>query len=313
LTGAPWPDPIPGVLHHGGLVLFSGASGAGKTVFVSEWCRNFLEHLPINGYPTNCPPSFCYIAADRPWDPTYADTFSNVGLGGIHRYSLADDDHEDPLHWTPESTFELIRRVFTKAAPQPGALVFVDPVAPLLIYGNQNDAKCCARTMHFYRRLIRQYDVTLLCMANVVKQKNDPASKHTRPEDRQSGSGALAAHSDTQVWLIDDDGADAPVRLGWKPRRGPRWEGEFTFDPTTKLFIPHTPLTDVGNTPAPDRPTQVLELLPDEGLRYTEWEERACNELNIGPKTFESHFSTLKKRSVIVKDIDGRWHRRKPS
>lgn len=307
-------DPIPGVIGHGTITLFSGASGAGKTIFVSDYCRRFIDGRTIHGYPTNRPTTLCYITADRPWFPTYASTFANVGLSDIAYYSIADHlspTDEDPRKWSKYREGELLERCLQRANPPPGSLVFLDPAIPLFVLGNQNAPKDVATTCHFWRQLINLYDISLFCMANIVKQKADPAGKHTRPQDRLSGSGAWAAHTDTQIWLIDDDERGGPVRLGWKPRRGPEWEGSFTFDEATRLFVPHTPLGDVGSLD--EAVMAVLALLPADGLRFTDWCDLAIEHRGISRRTFQNYRTALQTHGYIILGEDACYYRRKPS
>jgi RecA-family ATPase len=173
-----FPDPIPGVLPHGSLCLFAAAAGAGKTIFQTEWIGRWLSGRTICGKKTNCPTGFYYLAADRDWS-TYAAAFECAGVpeSKIVKYVLAEDVTQNPLDWGKESPLNFLHRCIIKLNPIPGSILFIDPMAPLFVLGDQNRARDVAISMHFIRRMARQYNITIICNANVVKAKTDTEHK----------------------------------------------------------------------------------------------------------------------------------------
>lgn len=286
----------------------------GKTVLKAGWCRAFTRGEPILGVPTNRPTAIYYLAADRPWEPTYAAAFAAAGLSDIARYCLMDPaSGYDPrtLHAGKQTAFQFFAACLDRMAPLPGSLVFVDPMAPLFIQGDQNNARNVALSLHWIRRCGQAHQITLICDANVTKLKADEDFK--RPQDRISGSGAFLAYSDT-VFNFTDDGTDEHIRtLTWQPRRAPAGQLQLVFDPDTLLFVPYEGLQDSGTTRQNDRPTRVLDLIPEEGISAGDLWERVKETLNISQKTFYRDLMTLFGRQLIERDSFGHYQRRKPS
>ncbi len=307
-----FPDPIPGVIPFGSLCLFAAAAGAGKTIFQTEWISRWRSGRTICGKPTNCPEAFFYLAADRDWS-TYAQAFACAGVpeDAVKRYVLAEDPSMDPQDWIKESPLNFFLRCLQKLNPTPGSLTFVDPIAPLFVYGDQNRAHDVAVSMHFARRMARKFQTTLVCNANVVKAKHNEG--HKRPQDRIVGSGAFVAYADTQIYLVESDEPGGPRTLGWTPRRAPAEEWQFQFDQTTQLFVPFTGLQDAGPTEATDRPSQLLKLIPEDGIDRGDLEELAKDTFNISRATVGRDLDKLKQHRLIAWDSWGRISRRRTS
>jgi hypothetical protein len=159
--------------------------------------------------------------------------------------------------------------------------------------------------------MARQYNITIICNANVVKAKTD--TEHKRPQDRIVGSGAFIAYTDTQIYLVEGDNPGDPRTLGWTPRRGPAEEWQFQFDMETKLFVPYTGLQDNGHTEDTDRPSQLLKLIPDDGIDRSDLEDLAMAAFNISRTTVHRDLQKLKQNRLIIWDSWGRISRRKPS
>lgn len=306
-----FPDPIPGVIPFGTVNLFQGASGVGKTIMLAEWCARWRDGKTICGHPTNRPTGFYYLAADRDWT-TYARAFAAAGFPDIPHYTLAEDDTQKPKEWRDAAAVALFESCLAKLSPQPGGLVFVDPVAPLFIKGDQNRARDVAVSLHCFRRCARQYCITLFCSANVAKSKVEEA--YRRPQDRIAGSGAFVAYSDTQIYMQPPTEPNGPTILGWTPRCAPSEEFKFRFNPETHLFVPFIGLQDEGSTLADDRPTQCYQLLPEEGtISRKEWFERVQERFPHSIETFKRDIRKLIKRELLVWDAVGHYGRRKPS
>lgn len=311
VSSAPWPDPIPGIIPFGTLTILAGASSVGKSTLRCQWMRAQHTGHPICGYPTNPPTHFYYVVADR--GLTEEAFFAKLGFTEhVTFYSVVDPKfgHDPEAFHQDRSGHDLLLAVIDRLNPIPGSHVIIDPLAPLFITGNQNRVRDVAASLIRMTRVIKERQINLDGIWHFGKQKADANDRYKRPQDRISGSGAVSGFSDTQIYLIDQEPPKQPYYvLGWNPRERP--PEEFKVLREANQFVPYVGLDEVGIEAEPDRPTQVLWLLPEEGLRFNEWEEIACNALTISGKTFEMHFATLKKRGLIAKDIDGRWHRRK--
>lgn len=238
-----FPDPIPGILPFGSVNLFGGASGVGKTTMGAPLAAALRSGTEYFGRPTNPPTGIYYLAADRDWR-TYGTKFTAARYPDIPHYALPDDPTEIPKARAPRSQFDLFERCMRKLDPSPGGFVFVDPIAPTFIRGDQNRAWDAATAMHHFRWVARAYHVTLLCFSNVVKERTDAG--FTRARDRISGSGAFGAYSDTQWYLLN--GQSPMTRIfGWAPREEAEVEYVVRFNADTILYEYESGPWDVGD------------------------------------------------------------------
>lgn len=259
-----YPDPIVDIIPFGSVCLFAGASGAGKTIMTTEWIRRWQLGKTIWHRETNCPTAFYYLAADRDWS-TYQRAFDRAGvdMSTVRTYCLDEDHTINWKAWTHTNTwhaFDKLRYCLDKLKPTPGGMLIIEPYTPTFMTGNQNEANHAADSVHFLRRLTREYKVTTMASANVVKQKRDEG--YVRPQDRIAGSGALVAHSDTQIYLMQGEKPGEPHLFGWVPRLAAPEEFPVRFDPVTRLFRPDQGLWEL---PAAPRFQDVLNLIPVTG------------------------------------------------
>lgn len=304
---APFPDPIPGIIPFGTVTLFAGAPGVGKTAMLAEWCRRWRDGLTICNHPTNRPTGFYYLAADRQWK-SHQIWFDAVGFSDIPHYSVADD---------PELKLETLARsheahncfmaAVGKLAPIPGSHLFVDPVSPLFIGGNPNQARDVAASLLRISRLCRILQINITLTAHFGKQKADPKEQYTRPQDRIAGSGAFSGFSDTQIYLIDPTPPKQPYHLlGWVPRHAAPADFQFTRN-DHGLFIPYETFTDW------DREAKVLECVPYEPTSSHIILFTITTTLGISIATAERTLSTLVKSGRILKIRRGLYQRAKVS
>lgn len=278
-----------------------------------DWMRRWRDGRTIWGHSTNPPVGgFYYVCADR--GQTEDEFHAKVGFSDdVHFYSVVSAqsgiDHTN-FHKDAHGG-QLLTHTIGALNPPPGSHLFIDPLAPLFITGNQNRARDVAASLVGLSRIIEERQINITGICHFAKQKGTKADRYTRPQDRISGSGAFSGFSDTQIYLVDPEPPQQDYYiLGWNPRHHAPEEHKCTRD---EWFVPYVGLQDVGNTPENDRPTQVAALLPEEGLRFNDWAAAAQSAFDISESTFERDFRTLKTRNVIWKDDDGRWHRIKPN
>jgi hypothetical protein len=318
-------DPIPGLIPFGTVNIMSGASGAGKTTLKSSWCYAWKHGQPILGFPTNRPTGLYYLAADRPWHPTYADTFHAAHLHvpeDIEVYALLDDPTYDcrslKLHTRDQdkklsakkNAYDFLWHCLERLHPIPGSLVFIDPLAPLFIEGDQNCARDVALSLHWLRRCAQRLTCTFICDANVAKLREGEDFK--RPQDRISGSGAFLAYADT-VFNFTEDGAlpTDPRTLSWRPRRAPAGEAKFCFDTTTKLYVPYTESSYGGGYSSQDRPTALLTLVPAEGIEIADLFDAYTATFGLSLAQLKRDITTLFKDGRLIRDAHGHYRKRK--
>jgi hypothetical protein len=303
-----WPDPIPGLLPFGTLTIFAGAPGVGKTTMLLEWLRRWRDGRTICTHPTTGPTWVYYVCADR--GLLREDFYALAGFSEqLSFYSVVSADSGLNVDDLQKSTHgkDLLRHVLTALQPIPGSHLIIDPISPLFISGSPNAQRDVAASLIRLSRTIEEYQINITGTAHFGKQKADKNDRYRRPQDRISGSGAFSGYSDTQIYLVDPEVKQPYYLLGWNPRYSKPEEHKFTRE---QWFVPYIGLDDVGVDP--DRPTQIAELLPVDGLRYTEWSDLAQHTFSISERTFERAFALLKDRGIILKDDDGRWHRITP-
>jgi len=298
-----YPDPIPGVIPFGTVTLVAGAPGVGKTAMLSEWIVRWRDGRQIWGHPTNQPTGFYYLAADRQWQ-SHQTWFNTVGFPDIPRYSLADDPSLN-LDWVrqPSNAIKLFERCLDHLKPLPGGHVFVDPIAPLFIVGDQNRPRDVAITLFHFSRFAKRYQINITAAAHFSKQKMDAQTQYRRPMDRISGTGAFVGYSDTQVWLIDPEPPEQPYHIfGWRPRHSKEENFKVTRTDTC-LFIPYT--EDGEET------RLLLELIPyDRSISTGELADLVFEAMGMNKRTLYRRLIDLREAG-LVEHIRGRVIRKK--
>jgi hypothetical protein len=278
--------------------------------------RTLLDEGKILGVQTHRPTAIYYLAADRPWHPTYARAFHAAGLkdGDVEWYALMDPGTDyDPrkVLLRSFSAFDFLQTEINRFKPKPGSVIFIDPLAPLFVQGEQNTSKNVAVSLQWVRRCCQPAHMTAICDTNVTKLKADEDFK--RPQDRLAGSGAFLAYSDTVFNLTQED-MNSPVRtLCWYPRMSPPGKAQFTFDPVTAQLVPFIGLQDEGDTPDTDRPTQVLMLFPPEPdeIEFGDLFDLAHEAFKTSKASLKRDLTVLIKRGLVVKGGWGAYQRRK--
>lgn len=299
-------DPIPGVIPFGSLCVVAGASGAGKTILFADWLARMRDSKRICGHPTNPSTAYYVLAADRDWS-TYHKAYSAAGFPDVQRYVLASDPDFNPQNWGRKSSaFTLFEDCLKKLAPIPGSWVNVDPVAPLFIQGNQNDARDVALSLHWFRKMAEKYQITLALFANVGKQRQEDT--YRRAQDRIAGSGAFVAYSDTQISVEQDDAGVMTMR--WTPRSAPPEEHQFTFDQATRLFVPHTSSAIIEGETLPTHLARVFELVPTDGILKHHLVKLATEKLTLKKSVVYKHLKSLLGAGILVSDTNGKIQRK---
>lgn len=293
---SPFPDPIPNIIPYGSICLLAGATGVGKTAMLAEWAARFRDGRTICQRQVNRPTSIGFITGDRRWND-HQKWFNKVGFPDIPHYSFRDDR---TVNWTTafhsrESCQRTLRMVLDRLQVLPGGLVCVDPFA-LFIPGNQNDYKTCAAGIAMIDRVMLDYQITMIGLAHMGKQKANAAEQYARPQDRILGSTALLAFSDTPMYLLaSEDAGDDAFELGWTPHHAPAQTFHFRRD-TRGLFIPLMSDAEVQDTTR-----KLLPLVPtgDEGIQVREIVDQAHETLGFSRATVYRHLRLLESQGYI--------------
>jgi hypothetical protein len=279
-------------MWHQSLTVFFGPTPAIQARLLAEWCANMQNGLPIYGYPTN-PQAFFYIAVNFPWNPTYPELFGSFGLdfSDCH-YALPDDRDQDPQTWKDEEALKRTREIFAdlhKRYNLKGRLVIVESASPTLVHGSPVNPRDVARTMLFYRGLIRRYQITLIFVCGTAKPRLDARNAYLLPEHDVYGSCEFSRHADLSIWVKENKG---PIHIGWKPHDPPRWEAAFKFDVEQNRYVE---TMDEAKMPKMlIKALPLLDLIPDDGIQYMKLVRLGAERLHLDPRTIERYLDYLR-------------------
>lgn len=237
----PFPDPIPGIIPFGSLVLLVGPPKCGKTALLASWMARWRDGLTICGKPTNSPTALGIITTDHKWALNQGIWFARAGFPEIPHVSLRDDP---TLQWrstlrSVHGAHQLLDRSLRTLDLSPGGLVLID-VAGVFISNRLNDYNDVLAGMGAMSQTLDKYQLTGVCVGHMGKQRADPKERYLRPHERILGSGAQIGFSDTTMYLLGPQDTGQPYHtFGWLPTHAP--EGEFHLQQTDQgLFEPYT-------------------------------------------------------------------------
>lgn len=249
-----FPDPLGNVLLAGSVNLLSGASGVGKTAFLTWLIEHFQRQHQILGIRPTPIPFQGWISADRSWERSTKRWFETAEIQAPKSYSLMDDAGFSKHRLrNRKDRLAILDEMFAAVSPTgdgkfpAGSIVYVDPIA-LFLGGNLNDYDTCAVACMEIRERCLDKQFTLIATAHTAKQQADKKQRYLRIQDRILGSAALLGYSDTQLYLGSPDEMGIPYyTFFWGPHHAPSQAFAFQRD-SRGLFIPMHELT------APDPP-----------------------------------------------------------
>jgi len=264
---------------------------------------------PIFDHPTTRPTEIAYLALDRSWQ-RYQELFVSFDLPDLKHYAFADDP-AFPLAEFTRNPQKALGLCLDKLAPAPGALVFIDPVSPLCVQGNPNDARAVALSMHAFRRVARERLITLLCLVHFHKPKED--DKSMRGIDQIAGSGAFSGYSDVQMYLQHEQPGSGYQIFGWNPIAAPAEDFQLKRN-EQGLFELYTGESELDELlePTIGRAGQVYDLIPEDTIVPTrELEVMVFVTLHLSRATLFRILRKLEAAGLIVRK-HGSVTRRKP-
>lgn len=186
------------------------------------------------------------------------------------------------------------------------ALVIIDPIYKCLGDSDENSAGDIAKLCNRFERLAVDTGAAIMFAAHF--SKGNQAGKSSI--DRIGGSGVWARDADTIMTITQHEEDDAYVvettvrNFPAAPSVGVRWR--------CPLMVPSadldpTRLRKAGRVPQ-FKEQGVLELLPDNGMTYTDWMSKAVEALRMSESTFKGILKRLQKAHK-VEHIGGKYGR----
>lgn len=318
------PDIIPGIIPAGQVHLFSGAPGSGKTPLMAQFASAVFSESLLFGREDLRPrrPSFVgVIASDRIWKDQSA-WYALVGHPDIPHYSLTDDFANvsgKKLRSTKRGDrFDLFCTVverLCKGTPQFDSLIIVDPIA-LFLGGNLMDYDKVFSYMLDLNQYCLRHGVTLMGLGHVGKQRQDPAQRYTRPQDRIVGTTAQTGCAGTSFYIAPpSETNEAWHEFGWVPRHAPAAAMRLIPDPATGLFFSSAEIDiSPGRVAKRDvaKLAAVLALIPpDAEIGVKELCETAELQLGLKKAMVYRHLARLEAEGAIEPGESRATRRRK--
>lgn len=263
-----FPDPIPGIIPFGSLVLFVGPPKCGKTSLLASWMARWRDGRTICQQPTHRPTALGIITTDHKWDLNQGQWFTRAGFPDIPHVALRDDPR---LPWATlrgqgHGAAKLLTESLLKLALPPGGLVAID-VAGVFISSRLNDYNDVLAGMGLLGQALDRHQLTGLCLGHMGKQRADPKDRYLRPHERILGSGAQIGFSDTTMYLLGPQDTGQPYHtFGWLPTHAPEGEFHLHQNSHTGLFEPYTGTLE--DTPLSPELWSVVDALPLPPVRF---------------------------------------------
>lgn len=294
-------DPIPGIINYGSVNILAGASGVGKTCFLSWLLTQLRDGKPVFGKPVNVPTTIGYVAADRGWEAGGRYWFDKSGLE-VKVYSLADDPNFIPVRLRNKLKLvsDVLKHCLDRLDLPAGSLVAIDPIA--LFIGNLNDYHATATALLEIRRLCADRKLSAIGLAHAAKQKADKKERYMRLQDRINGSGAQLGYGDTQMYLAGpDETGKRHYTFLWHPHNAPAQEFQLGRSPEG-LFIPWSASLDSVND------ALIYEAIPEDGSAIAMATILGLTSA-ISRATVNRRLHELIIEGLIEKPMEG-WYRR---
>jgi hypothetical protein len=236
-----YPDPLPGIIPFGSLVLLVGPPKCGKTALLASWLQRWRDGQTICGRPTNPPNAIGIITTDHKWAQNQGQWFAKAGYPEIRHVALRDDRQ---IKWREvfrsiHGSDHLLKSSLDTLALPPGGLVVLDVSGPF-ISNRLNDYNAVLGGMGSLGQILDDRQLTCIGTGHMGKQRADPKDRYLRPHERILGSGAQIGFSDTTMYLLGPADTGKPYHtFGWLPTHEP--EGEFWLTQGKDgLFVPYT-------------------------------------------------------------------------
>lgn len=310
-----FPDPIPGVIPFGTTSLFVGSPHAGKTIELTDLAIRLRDGRSFCGHPTTRQ-AVGIITTDHRWEHDQGYWFTLAGWPDIPHVSLRDKDiGQIAWHLFKSDIIErsrILRLALKKLALPPGGTLIIDVGQPFITNKINDYGEVSAGLNTMSDITFGEFQLTTFASGHMGKQKE--GQQYKTIHERIAGSVGMVGFTD-QMLSMEAPTDDEPYNtLGISSRRIKPETHCFVHDPKTGLFVPYLGLKGEGETADNDRPTQILQLIPEDGsIEGSELCEMARTRFGISQKTFYRDLRTLQDRKLVVKNVWNHYQRRAPS
>jgi hypothetical protein len=283
---------IAGILHQGEKLIIGGSSKTNKTWSSVALAVSVTTGTAWWGFPTTkskvlyinfeLPPFFMAERIRKVWK-------AKGGVGKIRNLDVGN------LRGHACSSSSLVRALRERIKAGDYALIIIDPIYKCLGDGDENSAGDIAKLCNRFERLAVETGAAIMFAAHF--SKGNQAAKSAI--DRIGGSGVWARDADTIMTITQHEDDDVYVvettvrNFPAVPPVGVRWQ--------------YPKLRKAGRA-GKFKEQDVLELLPDDGMTYTDWMGKAVKTLRMSESTFKG----IKKRlqeGHKVELVDGKYTR----
>lgn len=251
----------PRLLPAGGIHLLGGAPMAGKSTFLAQFLRQFVDpdplFLPGMSFSKLAPEEIGVILSDRPWDRNCA-WYEKVGLGEIPHYALAGDPEAAAFLAKPRPapTGIALLKFCLERLPKTVKLVAVDVLTNGFCGGNIFHGASLFQHMNALHGLVKERGLTVLGTCYGIKLKQGKNERYQRAIDRIIGASQLRGSADSILYLEAGEETTADYqRLSWYSRHGQDQTVGLSRSPETGLFVQRRDVvlqsTPIQESPAP--------------------------------------------------------------
>jgi len=302
---AAFPDLIEHLMPFGSISTLSGASGVGKTAFLTSMILAIQRGEPLFGFATHVPTAIGMLVCDRPWRDHQA-WLDKAGCAPFSYLSLWDQDYQ----WEVLRDYKSLPKIFgslVDALGLPaGAWLIVEPIT-LFIPGRLHDYRDMAIGLGLLGQQLRARQLTTLGVFHIGKQKGKH-EQYGRPQDRILGSAALIGYTETAFYLLSPEEAERRTyEFGIIPHQIQSSTLQYVRD-ASGLFVPAEYFDDVQEEEV------ALSVLPLDGTLMTSavWCLGIQRLLHVSVSSAERLMRRLRAGGRVVRVGQGKYRRAVP-
>ena len=296
---------IDGILPAQQVHILAGASGAGKTTFLLQYLRDFLDGKQFFSHVAK-PCGLAYVGADRQ-EAEYTEKFALMGIEPFQLTSIVLNQRYKPrILSKPDKRDELLRHMvseFRACIPDFGLLV-IDPLSPLLP-NKLGDYHEVADALVGLTRLCIEEEITIIGTHHATKLK--PDTQFVRPQDRILGSAALLGYSGTHMFLSSpQENNEGLYVLTIVPHNAPPETHRLTREKNGRFAV----VTDAQGVVEHHALLRLVPYEPD-WIDFSTLKDKAKEALHISDATIYRRLNQLETDGYVKQPSKGKYQRRR--